>query len=267
MSSSDSKFVSYGHIHPNNLKRFSMGQGISVSKGEWENTDHPFVRVSYSARKHQTRHARNHSRGTKTLLKQSDLADIGVQQHQGSGFFSSLKKVFDNPVVKGITKVAAPILIDAGKKGLSGLVTKMSGNSELGDAVSGAAGDLAQKGVDSYTGSGMRRRGGGGKKGAGFLDDIGSLFGGGLHHKGGSMAPLGGRVGGGMHAKVTQNAVASKAAVNAIQDRQNGVAVNQSPGYDFKNSPQFDWNHIPSRMAYLRSKRKGRSTPAQDKLL
>jgi len=265
-TSSDSKYIAYGHIHPNNLKKFSLGGGLSITKGEWENNDHPFVKLAYSARKHMSRHNRNHNLGTKTLLKQGDINDLGV--HEGNGFFSSLKNIFSNPITKSIVKTIAPIAINAGKSALAGVIASKTGNPALGDAISGAAGDLAQSGTDQYTGSGIRRRGGGKKKGAGFLQDLGGMFGGGVQHKGGSMLPLGGHIGGGLHAKTIKNAKVTSAMINATEERQNGVAVNQSPTLDFKNSPQFEWSNIPERMKYLRSKRNGRrNVPAQDKLM
>ena len=244
--SDSNKYTAFGHVSEPNLHRFSLGKGISISPSEWENGDHPLVKIHYAAKKHMARHNRNHGKGKKTLLKNQDIGDIGV--HQGGSFWSSLRKVADNPIVKGVVKAVAPTITNAAGDLAGKAVSGMTGSDAAGDIAGNLTKGGLQAGVNSYTGSGFR-----GKKGAGFFDDISGMFGGSIRH-GGSFAPLGGGIhshrGGGGGGNFIQN----------VQERQSKTATG--------NSLTDNFTDVHARMAYARSKRRGATMiPANQQVL
>jgi len=142
---------SIGHISPENLHSFASGKNMLISPAEWNNSTHPHVRIQYKASKHHIRHVKNNNSGKKTLLGPQHLDDVLI--HKGNGFWDSIKRIASNPITKTIVSTLAPVAIDMGKKALTAGLTKMTGNNQLADTISDAAGNLASKGVSQYTGA------------------------------------------------------------------------------------------------------------------
>jgi hypothetical protein len=101
------------------------------------------ITISFKDKKHYNKFLRNLKKNQGTVIKPDHLS-------LGAGFFDSLKKVANNPIVKAVVSQVAPLAI----KAVSESASKLSGSDAVGNVLNAGA----NAGLKSYTqGSGMKK--------------------------------------------------------------------------------------------------------------
>jgi hypothetical protein len=192
--------VNVGQKHIDALKRGA--KTISLTANDLKNGARQ-LRLSFNAKKHLNRLERNFRDGKRSTIKPDvhlDDVEEAEEVEGGAINFRSIKRgltdvgrkivgavkpIVHSKVTKGIVKELAPVLIPVAEEAVSAAVGSQS-NPLVGKVAGKAAGKMLTKGVNEYTGSGVRRMSSF-PRSSGFTATHGGSFG----PLGGSFKPLG----------------------------------------------------------------------------
>jgi len=143
----------YTRLDKKHLNNLLNGKTVTITKQIHEGGS-MVSELTFKTKKKLNQFHRNIEKGKGTRIKPDDLDNVRIMN--GEGFFDNIAHAFNNPIVRSIAKVGAPI---AGN-----LITDATGSSTLGN--------IANAGISAAAGSGMKR---GKRSGGSFFNTIKSI--------------------------------------------------------------------------------------------